>query len=399
MKVSILQKINNQMTSKNLDVRVTNDARFFDQKVTPDVLCAVCECIIEYLNADCSKEFTKNDIWHSEFAQELITTAFSKPDLSDPTTNNEYDKFFSQPLKALAYANVLSETQKGRVNVYTVNDFDIVEFISQRERNALEFLSVYLTEVMNKSGIWPFFHNFFEDQSQRNFESLRKSLMRLFIDHTAVSSIIEPPRIFNKIINILSFANKAKGSLRGRLSEFAITLEDIRYNKQNWRDIGKDRRVSRKSHAVVTPVSKESDGYLNWQISKAKKMVKKLHQESEVHRFFPEYNATQAHHIFMASEFPELAAKPENIIALTPNQHFLHAHPNNKTTSLDREYQVVCLLSKFDSIESNIRSNENDYSLEEFAEVLNTGFETDEFTSSMGYELFKHSIVRVALRS
>ena len=99
----------------SLDLRVSDmaDARFMDQKCIPDVLCAVSECILEYIQDNYDKEFSKNDIWHSGYAQELITTSFSKPDLDAEGAKREYDKFFGQPLRLLAYAGVLNIIKRG----------------------------------------------------------------------------------------------------------------------------------------------------------------------------------------------------------------------------------------------------------------------------------------------
>ena len=36
----------------DLDVRKSRDARFMDQKVTPDVLYIVCICVLEYIKDD-----------------------------------------------------------------------------------------------------------------------------------------------------------------------------------------------------------------------------------------------------------------------------------------------------------------------------------------------------------
>ena len=115
-----------------------------------------------------------------------------------------------------------------------------------------------------------------------------------------------------------------------------------------------------------------------------KKFVRKIQPFSEIHRF-EQYPGLQAHHIFMESEFPQIADLPENIIILTPNQHYYRAHPNNKTSVIDEKYQAICLMSKLDSIEINNRSGEGDYSLEDFIDVLNTGFETEHFNTGMDY--------------
>lgn len=95
----------------------------------------------------------------------------------------------------------------------------------------------------------------------------------------------------------------------------------------------------------------------------------------------------------MQSEFPEIADCPENIICLTPNQHYFRAHPINKTSIIDENYQIICLISKLDSIEINFRDGKSDYSLADFVDVLNTGYRTDYFKPEMDFEELKHQIV------
>lgn len=72
------QQIEDFFKQHNFDVRKSKNGRFFDQKVIPDVLSAVEECVIEYLGNDKNRQFTKNDIWHSKYAQSLITESFSQ---------------------------------------------------------------------------------------------------------------------------------------------------------------------------------------------------------------------------------------------------------------------------------------------------------------------------------
>ena len=98
----------------------------------------------------------------------------------------------------------------------------------------------------------------------------------------------------------------------------------------------------------------------------------------------------------MASEFPEIADCPENIICITPNQHFYRAHPDNHTQVIDRDYQLICLLCKLDSIEINFRSGKDDYSLADFANVLNIGLGTDVFNPQMDFEEVKFHIMKQA---
>jgi len=383
----------------NLKAENLEDARFMDQKCIPDVICAVAECVIEYDKLHPNQEFTKNDIWHSEYAQMLISTSFSKPDLDDKGAQREYDKFFGQPLRLMAYAGVLKMNYHDRANYYSIANYDVLEYISLRENNAFIFLNAYLEKLVNDNGLMPFFDDFFNKQDKKSLEILRDKLDHFYWDKTNIEGRYEPPRIYNKIINIFAKNRKKKGIVRGKLSDNIITFSEIRYNTTNWRDINKDKNITRQEYCQKAQQEAEDpNSYLHYRIEKAKKFVKMIENDcSEVHRFLPKYGHTQAHHIFMASEFPELADCPENIICLTPTQHYTMAHPDNKTTVIDPEYQIVCLLSKLDSIEINFRNGKDDYSLREFINVLNTGLGIDFFTPQMDFEEVKYGIIKKAV--
>lgn len=387
----MIQQLKEWFQPFDLDVRKSNNARFTDQKVIPDVLCAVSECVLEFVRTDTSKTFTKTDIWNSAYAQDLITSSFNKPDLTD--AKSEYDKFFAQPLKALAYAKVLNEQKDGTTNYYSINNSEILQYISLRERNALDFLYIYLEKVIQDSGLSNAFDTFFEQQDKHSFETLRNTMFDFYKQNTKIKKDYEPSRIFNKIINILAFKKKKKGSVKGALSKTPIYIDEIRYNRINWRDIGKEKGITREEFSKVLLEDSSLQGYFKYNIQKAKKFVRLLHPFSEIHRF-EQYLALQAHHIFMESEFPEIADYPENIICITPNQHFYRAHPNNKTSVIDKDYQIICLLSKLDSIEINNKEGKDDYSLSDFIDVLNIGFKTDYFKKTMDYEELKHQIIK-----
>lgn len=390
--------IRKHLASLNLKVSSMPDARFMDQKCIPDVLCAVSECVLEYVGQDSSKEFSRNDIWHSAYAQELITSSFSKPDLDADGAKREYDKFFGQPLRLLAYAEVLYIFKRGNTNQYSIRNKEALEYIALRERNALVFLNAYLEKLVEDNGLSEYFSDFFRVQDKYTLSTLCDKLDHLYWDNTNVQRFYEPPRIYNKIINIFAYVRKCKGVEKGHLSTFPITLSDIRYNNTNWRDVRKEKSMTRQEFEQLAAIQvNDEKSYIHYSIEKAKKYVRMIESDcSEVHRFTSKYSPTQAHHIFMASEFPEIADCPENIICLTPNQHYKMAHPNNKTSVIDRDYQIVCLLCKLDSIEINNRSGKDDYSLQEFINVLNTGLNTDYFNSQMDYEDVKYSIIKRA---
>ena len=90
----------------NYDIRISGNARWFDQKCTPDVVCIIADCILNYVESDVTLRFFTKDIWKSEYAQE-VSSLFSKPSVHSVDAQNEYDKFFQQPMELLAYSGVL----------------------------------------------------------------------------------------------------------------------------------------------------------------------------------------------------------------------------------------------------------------------------------------------------
>jgi len=373
----------------DLDIRKKKIGTFMDQKVTPDVVSGVAECILEYLSEN-EEPFTMNDIRYFDYSNQLVKEVFNKPDVQK--AENEYDKFFSQPIKMFAYAGILEEDLTKRPYKYSVSNNAVLEYVGMRERNAVIFLQKYLEKLILDSGIKNLFDDFFISQNKAGYERFKSRFIDFVIQYTPKNDPVDISRIFTKIINPLAYKEKKFGTRRGRISQTVISLDELYYNRPNWRDINKDKSLTREEAKALFENVVDNKNYFRYQVTKAKNFVRKLQKYSEVHRF-EQYPGLQAHHIFMESEFPQIADLPENIIILTPNQHYYRAHPNNKTSVIDERYQAICLISKLDSIEINNRSGENDYSLEDFINVLNTGFETDHFNTGMDYEEVKHQIM------
>ena len=79
-------------------IKIYLDARFFDQKVQPDVLSAVCECILHCI--DEKNSFSVNDVRYCDYSNELVTEIFNKPEIKK--ADNEYDKFFFSTIRGVA---------------------------------------------------------------------------------------------------------------------------------------------------------------------------------------------------------------------------------------------------------------------------------------------------------
>lgn len=103
--------------------------------------------------------------------------------------------------------------------------------------------------------------------------------------------------------------------------------------------------------------------------------IKRKYLVSEVTDEWGNGEATQVHHIFMKSEYPQISYYYENLIKLTPTQHFTKAHPSNNTQVIHKQYQYICLIAKSVSIEKSIKNKEDLYSYKKFIHVINTGLD------------------------
>lgn len=157
------------------------------------------------------------------------------------------------------------------------------------------------------------------------------------------------------------------GSVKGRMSDNEFYYTDLMYNRKNWRDVSKDKTISRQEESAENEQIIEIDTAFNaYLVRKAMSQIKKMYSESEVKDQWANGDATQIHHIFPKSKFPQLVHYLENLIKLTATQHYTKAHPNNKTDAINLDYQLVCLLSKSDSIEKSLKNNEIYYRKESF---------------------------------
>lgn len=380
------QRIIDFLNKYNYDIRQSNNARWIDQKCTPDVISIIADCILEYTKYNTDTEFSVSDIWHSQYARENILTIFSKPDTDSDNAKNEYDKFFGQPIKLLAYSHVLIGQKKGNKYIYRIGNLDLLEYIMQRDTNALTFLILYIQKVLKDSDIYNEFEYFFINQNKESFHDLKTKFTEFTITYTDINTSVECGRIFTKILNPLAFKLQKKGTEKGNISKTIITMDELRYNRINWRDelSDKDKTITRKEHSLLNI---KVDTTAQYFIQRAKKIVRRYNQIhnndlSELKQQNETVQATQIHHIFPVSEFPSISDYVENLIALTPNQHLSMAHPNNQTMYIDRDFQYICLLAKTTTIMNGYEHiNDNIYDFNKYKTVLNTGLNTTQFNT------------------
>lgn len=391
----MLEEIDNYLESLDLDIRRSRNARFMDQKVTPDVLCIISDCILKYLEIkeDDNIEFTSKDIWDFEYSNTNIKEIFTKADVSNVKAKNEYDKFFQQPLKALSYANILKEEKRGKRIFFSVKNIEILRFISIKERNALDFLNIYLEKVLKDSDLWDLFNTFFDNNTKEDFNKLKISYERFIIKYTPINGKTEVRRIFTKVLNPLSFKRQKHGTNRGYFSKDVISSNELMYNRKNWRDLKKKKTETRREYEIRAKeeIEYSKNAYIKYTVNKAINIVKKLHSPvSEVTDNLSVGEATQVHHIFMKSEFPQIESYIENLILLTATQHSTKAHPGNNTRLINKDYQLICLLAKSQSIESN----KNIYSKEDFLYVLKIGL-NQELSLNTSFDEIKQKLIEI----
>ena len=374
------------LSERDYDIRKTNNARWIDQKCAIDVVSVIADCIIDYVkeNDGVDSCFTAKDIWDHPYSAEVIGDYFNKVHVLNTKARNEYDKFFAQPIELFAYSNVLLKFKKGNRNFYRINNYDILEYISFGDKFAYKFLVKYISKVLSDSDLLDSFEDFFVYQTPEQYKETKDNFVTFTISHTPINNAVEVRRIFIKVMNPLACFNKSLGTRRGHISNEIITFPDLRYAQKNFRDI-----YANKPGDITRQEWEETSDYkqlLNVVEHKTNKAMKFLRQFNQKYRNgFTEVCdenkviGTQLHHIFPRSRFPELSYYYENIIVLTPNQHFLYAHPNNNTSEISISYQKTMLLEKSKRIDENISNEdiETIFSFDRLVEVINKGFEKD----------------------
>lgn len=141
-------------------------------------------------------------------------------------------------MKLLANSQVLLERKQGSKNIFKVNNL-ILEYIAISEKNALKFLYRYIEKVLQDSGIYYDFENFFQSQKNAigNKDKLQfeyNKLKQKFYDfthlYTKIKKDLECGRIFTKVINPVAYFHNAFGTEGGHVSSDVITFDVLMYN-------------------------------------------------------------------------------------------------------------------------------------------------------------------------
>lgn len=382
MTPNLLQQFLNE---HSYDIRQTRNGRWIDQKCAPDLVAFVADCVLNYIENGGTQPFESPAIWKDEYSVKNVQLFFGKPDPLIGETLDEYNKFFRQPLKMLAAAGILKENgRKNNTIQFSVENIDALKYIAMRDSNSWTFLTMYIEKTLKDSGLWDYFASFFDDSTKERFFEMKTAFEKFCFDNTPIKTKREADRIFPKILNPLACVRHKPGTEAGRITNSAITWDQLLYNKPNFRDEGKEKNVARRNASTVaTPMS-----VFEYNVNKAKKYLRDFNDKyfsgrSEITDLLGAgAPATHMHHIFPKSNYPAIAAYYENLIALTPAQHLQEAHPNGNTNVISLNFQYLFLVTKLDHIKRNIEGSdgaERFYSFSDFMVVLDTGLQTDYF--------------------
>lgn len=387
MRNEIMQYLN----QFDLDIRKSHDARFVDQKCTPDIVCFMADCVLNMIAT--KPVFVINDLWDTQYFIQNTRVIFNKPWANSKEAYNEYNKVLSQPLKLLAYAHILNVEMVDGTLTFSVENEDILDYISRKDRNAYNFLFCYFSKVLTDSGFIKYIEEYRRNW-QKNLKEARETVysryIRLISGNTPSHSRLDITRMFHKVFNIFA----AEYNMPGSSGKYARTYSDLMYNRVNWRDINKDKSITRQQ-AECTAQNEKQEVINMYYVQKAITLLKKIQTGSEVHDAWSNGEATHAHHIFPKAQFPEIAHYIENLILLTATQHNTKAHPNNRTQEINRDYQLVCLLAKADTIEKSLKHvGERYYRKESFIYVINVGLST-ELSMTLTFDGIKKELINI----
>jgi len=397
IEIATIDDVNLHFDQLKLDIRISGNARWIDQKVTPDILSALAEAILNHREYSPDEEFTMRSLWDDSRLDEIMREVFSKPSLENPSASNEYDKVISQPLRALAYARIITLDHRSRRNYYKLNsNISILKFIAHREVNAYKFLCIYIKKVLKDSGQWVYFDKFLSNGLNENlttydYRELKEKFKEFTINYTPINTGVEVSRIFTKILNPLACELNIRGTYHGNLSRHKIKYSELLYNRENFRDLDKDKSLTREEYKLRLEVN---PGF-KYTINKSVKQVRDRFKVTELNDGGEITKETVIHHIFMKHEKPYLAGHLENLINLTPNQHLTKAHPSMNFTVTDPHYQKIFLEKKIKDTQFSEKNSDGFYSKENLIEVLNIGFGVNEFEMSDDYDHLLYKLNKI----
>lgn len=370
------QKIIEHLEKLDLKFKKGKDIpKFCDQKTQIDIVECVSQCILNYKEKNW---FTIKDIWFAKFSVDHVYEVFRKPISTDKKSKKEFDKFFAHPMAFLSFFRVLVREKKSRTYYFTVANKKILEYISDNQNNSLNFMYLCFDFFLKQNlELKKEIDSFFKLQDKFSYQKLKETYELFIKKNTKIVNDNEPRRSFTPFLNLLAFKNKKKGTAGGRLSTDFIHRDELIYGRPNWKDIAKKkpRGKTRAEWDIEYLELQDEEKALTTTEADAKKCIKKKY--GEISEYSKSPGAFATHHIFPRSFYFKLCGYKENLIRITPDEHFTKAHPKNNTQKIDKKFQIELLKAKLNSIKISLDAGEDFYDLKLFIDMLNKGFKID----------------------
>lgn len=346
----------------------------FEQKITPDLLWCVAATIIGLTGRNINFEFGDKEIRTSPYFISLMRDYFTKP-TQNSNTENEYNKVSKYQCGLLEYVGVLRRTAN-RPRKLKIKNLQALEFISNHDRSALEFLKYYVEKLLIDNGLMAIFKKYKKDPSQQNYESVKDKYWQWAKEHTGVrtNNPQHSYRVVNKIFNLYAYSHRIPGESSARVTSGICPYTNLVYNRVNFRDVNMPTGISRREFTESIELDESDPNIFRSLVMRSKQDVRQRHRKSEI--AVKEYNyhddeGIHAHRVLPESQYNQFAFFKENIICLTPGQHLSLAHVRGNTHRVDSGFQKICLKYKLKSIEDSMLLEDNFYNLENFITLIN----------------------------
>lgn len=346
----------------------------YEQKTTPDLLWCVAQVILAVTKENRAKTFTDVEIRSSPLFNALMVEYFSKAPQIE--AEGEYNKVSRYQLELFAFAGILEKIGE-RPSQYRICDLGALEFVSHNDLNSAKFLVAYTKKFIADNGLSPVFEAYKEAPTQENYELIKDAYWKWARVNTAVrgDDRRHTSRVLNKMFNVYCYAYRIPGEDRSVVSAGPCPYSFLIYNRDNFRDADMPTGMTRRQYSQQILSQVDQQGVVATLVAKAKEAVSRRHgKESEIQDPAQGYApgaGVHIHHIFPQGVYPQYALTKENLIALTPGQHYSFAHVEANTRRINPEFQVVCLQKKLEHICASVIAHDDFYSLREFVRMLN----------------------------
>jgi len=356
--------------------KIPNKGLHYEQKTTPDLLWCISSVILDITKDNRNLIFSDNEIRGSSLFNNLMQDYFSKAPQN--TADNEYNKVSSYQLGLLAYSGILEQVND-RPKQFKMVNLQALEYMSLSDFNASKFLIEYTEKFLIDNNLINYFENYKNNPNQENYNIIKDKYWEWALLNTRIRGADRKHtyRVLNKIFNVYCYKHRIPGEDKSKIINGPCPYSFLIYNRTNFRDENMPVGMTRRDYinSIISDIN--NNGVVaSVLIQKAKDDIRRKYNGiSEIQdiEFIPNHGV-HIHHILPQSSYKEFAAFRENLIALTPGQHFSLAHIQGNTQRISPDFQKICLRRKFQHIKESIQNGENFYMLNNFIKLINSAF-------------------------